>query len=49
MEPLSVCGGARALNSDALPNGPFAQVTARLSQKIKALGSELAPLVECAQ
>jgi hypothetical protein len=49
MEPLSICGAARALNSDALPNGPFAQVTARLSQKIKALGSELAPLVECAQ
>jgi 5-methylthioadenosine/S-adenosylhomocysteine deaminase len=46
-EPLSVCGAARALNAEALPNGSFAQVTARLSEKIKALGSELAPLAEC--
>jgi 5-methylthioadenosine/S-adenosylhomocysteine deaminase len=48
-ETLSICGSTRALNSDALPNGPFAQVTARLSEKIKALGSELAPLTECIQ
>jgi 5-methylthioadenosine/S-adenosylhomocysteine deaminase len=48
-EALSICGSNRALNSDALPNGPFAQVTARLSEKIKALGSELAPLTECKQ
>jgi hypothetical protein len=47
IEPLSVCGVDRALNSDSLPGGPFAQVTARLSQKIKTLGSELAPLVVC--
>lgn len=48
-ETLNVCGAARALNSDALPNGTFAAVAARLSDKIKALGSQLAPLSECAQ
>ena len=46
-EPLSICGETRALNSDALPNGSFAQVAARLSAKMKAAGSELAPLAEC--
>jgi cytosine/adenosine deaminase-related metal-dependent hydrolase len=46
-ETLSICGAPRALNSDALRSGTFAAVTARLDQKIKALGSELAPLAEC--
>ena len=46
-EPITVCGQMRAFNSAALPNGPFAQVTARLSEKIKAAGSQLAPLAEC--
>jgi cytosine/adenosine deaminase-related metal-dependent hydrolase len=46
-EPLTVCGVARALNVDALPNGSFAQVEARLKEKMKAVGSELAPLAEC--
>jgi 5-methylthioadenosine/S-adenosylhomocysteine deaminase len=46
-ETLSICGVPRALNSDALRSGTFAEVTARLDQKIKALGSELAPLAEC--
>jgi 5-methylthioadenosine/S-adenosylhomocysteine deaminase len=46
-EPLTVCGKVRALNAGALPNGSFAEVTARLSEKIKAAGSQLAPLAEC--
>jgi cytosine/adenosine deaminase-related metal-dependent hydrolase len=46
-EPLEVCGVARALNVDALPSGPFAQVEARLKEQMKAVGSELAPLAEC--
>ena len=46
-ETLSVCGTTRALNSDALPNGPFASVAARLGDKIKTLGSQLAPLADC--
>ncbi len=46
-EPLTVCGQPRALNANALPNGPFAEVTARLTEKIKAAGSQLAPLSEC--
>lgn len=46
-EPLTVCGAQRALNSDALPDGPFAGVKARLQEKMKAAGSELAPLAEC--
>ena len=46
-ETLSVCGATRALNSDALPNGAFASVAARLTDKIKALGTQLAPLAEC--
>ena len=48
-EPLEVCGVARALNTEAMPSGPFAQVEARLKEKMKAVGSELAPLAECGQ
>ena len=46
-EPLTVCGVTRALNTDALPNGSFAEVEARLKEKMKAVGSELAPLAGC--
>jgi cytosine/adenosine deaminase-related metal-dependent hydrolase len=46
-EPLKLCGTEKALNSAALPNGPFAQVEARLSTKMKALGTELGPLDSC--
>jgi 5-methylthioadenosine/S-adenosylhomocysteine deaminase len=46
-EPLHLCGIDKALNSAALPNGPFAQVEARLSVKLKALGTELGPLDSC--
>lgn len=46
-EALEVCGRQRALNSDALPAGPFMQVQARLQAKMKAAGAELAPLAEC--
>lgn len=46
-EPLTVCGVQRALNAEALPAGPFAQVEGRLKEKMKAVGSELAPLAEC--
>jgi hypothetical protein len=48
-EPLKLCGQEKALNSAALPNGPFAQVEARLSAKMKALGAELGPLDSCPQ
>jgi cytosine/adenosine deaminase-related metal-dependent hydrolase len=47
VEPLKLCGTEKALNSAALPNGPFAQVEARLSAKMKALGTDLAPLDSC--
>jgi len=47
-EPLTICGAARALNADALPDGPFAEVESRLRTKMKAAGAELAPLAECA-
>ncbi|WP_263358000.1 amidohydrolase family protein [Acidicapsa ligni] len=46
-EPLQICGTEKALNSAALPNGPFAGVASRLSQKLKALGTELGPLDSC--
>ena len=47
MEPLSICGAEKALNSAALPNGSFAQVEARLRTKLKAIGSELGPMDSC--
>ena len=46
-EPLHLCGAEKALNSATLPNGPFAIVEARLSAKMKALGTELGPLDSC--
>ena len=46
-EPLHLCGTEKALNSNALPNGPFAAVEARLSTKLKALGTTLGPLDSC--
>jgi 5-methylthioadenosine/S-adenosylhomocysteine deaminase len=46
-EPLKLCGTEKALNSAALPNGPFAAVEARLSDKLKAMGTELGPLDSC--
>jgi cytosine/adenosine deaminase-related metal-dependent hydrolase len=46
-ETISVCGQRRVLNSSALPAGSFAAVTQRLAVKVKAAGSELAPLAEC--
>jgi cytosine/adenosine deaminase-related metal-dependent hydrolase len=46
-EPLHLCGTEKALNSNSLPNGPFAEVEARLSAKLKALGTELGPLDSC--
>jgi cytosine/adenosine deaminase-related metal-dependent hydrolase len=46
-EPLHLCGTEKALNAAALPNGPFAQVQARLSAKMKTLGTELGPLDSC--
>ena len=46
-EPLHLCGTEKALNSSALPNGPFAAVEARLSAKLKALGTALGPLDSC--
>jgi len=46
-EPLRLCGTEKALNSAALPNGAFAAVEARLSAKMKALGTELGPLDSC--
>jgi 5-methylthioadenosine/S-adenosylhomocysteine deaminase len=49
IEPLHLCGTEKALNSAALPNGPFAEVEARLSNKLKALGTELGPLDSCSK
>ena len=47
MEPLTVCGQQKALNSAALPAGNFAAVAARLSTRLKALGTDLGPLDSC--
>jgi hypothetical protein len=46
-EPLTVCGSQKALNLDALPAGSFIAVKTRLSAKLKALGTDLAPIAEC--
>lgn len=46
-EALNVCGAKRALNSAALPAGSFTAISQRLSAKMKAAGTELAPLAEC--
>jgi len=48
-EPLQLCGTEKALNSDALPNGSFAQVEARLRTKMKAIGAELGSLDSCSK
>ena len=48
-EPLEICGTEKALNSAALPNGPFAAVEGRLKGKMKAIGAELGPLDACVQ
>jgi 5-methylthioadenosine/S-adenosylhomocysteine deaminase len=46
-ESIQVCSSTRALNPDALPTGSFAEVEARLTAKMKAVGASLAPLAEC--
>ncbi len=46
-EPLTVCGSAKSLNLDALPAGSFIAVQSRLSAKMKALGTDLAPIADC--
>jgi cytosine/adenosine deaminase-related metal-dependent hydrolase len=46
-EPLTVCGSAKALNLDALPAGSFIAVQSRLSAKLKAIGTDLAPIADC--
>jgi 5-methylthioadenosine/S-adenosylhomocysteine deaminase len=46
-ESLQLCGTEKALNAAALPNGPFAEVETRLTEKMKALGTELGPLDSC--
>jgi cytosine/adenosine deaminase-related metal-dependent hydrolase len=46
-EPITICDASRALNADALPAGSFAQVEAKLTVKMNAVGSSLAPLAEC--
>jgi len=47
LEPLTICGREKALNRAALPAGSFAEVSARLDKRMKALGTELASLDEC--
>jgi 5-methylthioadenosine/S-adenosylhomocysteine deaminase len=46
-EPLQLCGTEKALNTSTLPNGPFSEVQTRLTEKMKALGTELGPLDSC--
>ncbi len=48
-ETLLLCGTEKALNSAALPNGPFAAVESRLRTKLKAIGTDLGPLDSCSQ
>lgn len=47
LETIQVCGEDRVLNKDELKAGSFADVTRRLSAKMKDAGVELAPLAEC--
>ncbi len=47
IEPVTICDHPRALNADALPAGPLAQVESRLSARMQAIGTKLAPLAEC--
>jgi len=46
IESLEVCGTGRAFNSSALAS-PYADLRARLAQRLKAFGIALAPLVYC--
>jgi len=46
-EPLQICGTEKALNSAALPNGPFVKVEGRLRDRMKAMEAELGPLDSC--
>lgn len=47
IEPLTVCGRERALNGKSLPAGSFASATARLAERMTALGVRLGPLADC--
>jgi 5-methylthioadenosine/S-adenosylhomocysteine deaminase len=46
-EDVTLCAGAHALSSVALPAGPFAAARARMTAFLKTQGSDLAPLAEC--
>jgi 5-methylthioadenosine/S-adenosylhomocysteine deaminase len=48
-EAVTVCAAQRALNSNALPEGPLAATSARIDTVLKAQkpASHLAPLAEC--
>lgn len=47
VEPIAMCGEERAINRSALTNGPFADLTARLSAALSAEKIHLAGLAEC--
>lgn len=47
VEPLSVCGSARVLNSSAMPVVPFSALQRKLDLKLRARGSRLPELVDC--
>ena len=47
LETIKVCGNDRALNSAELKAGSFAEVSARLSAKMKEAGTSLAPIADC--
>lgn len=47
VEPLSVCGSARVLNSSAMPIAPFSALQRKLDLTLRARGSQLPELVDC--
>jgi 5-methylthioadenosine/S-adenosylhomocysteine deaminase len=49
VEEVDVCGARKGIDAGALPSGSFAAVRERLARVLRAQGTELAPLAECAR
>jgi 5-methylthioadenosine/S-adenosylhomocysteine deaminase len=47
LEPLTVCGSSKALNSGLLGGGTFGQIRERISDRFKAYKLSIAPLADC--
>ena len=49
IEGLEVCGARKGLDARALPAGSFASVRERLALLLRAQGTDLGALAECAR